>query len=112
VGEYDDALRCQLLAGASALLFPIQWAEPFGLVMIEALASGVPVIAFRRAGTPEVITDGENGFLCESVDDMVAAIGRVGEISRRACRASVEHRFGEPQFIRRVEELVAKALTS
>jgi glycosyltransferase involved in cell wall biosynthesis len=112
VGLYDEATRVQLVAGAAGLLFPIQAEEAFGLVMIEALAGGVPVIAMRMASTPEVVIDGVNGFLCESVDQMVAAIHRVKEISRHECRASVEDRFGEPQFIRRVEAVVAKALTS
>jgi glycosyltransferase involved in cell wall biosynthesis len=110
VGEYDDATRAQLLAGASALLFPIQWREPFGLVMIEALAAGVPVIAMRTASAPEVVTHGENGFLCDSVDEMVAAIHRVKEISRRQCRAGAEHRFGENAFLRQIEEWLLKAV--
>ena len=112
IGEYDDATRARLLAGATALLFPIQWPEPFGLVMIEALAAGVPVIATRTASAPEIVVDGKNGFLCDSVDDMAAAIRRVPEISRQECRADAERRFGEPEFIRRVEELLVQATAS
>jgi glycosyltransferase involved in cell wall biosynthesis len=109
VGEYDDATRIALLAGATALLFPIQWAEPFGLVMIESLAAGVPVIATRVASTPEVITPGQNGFLCDSVEEMAMAIARAGQISRYDCRVSAERRFGAPAFLDRVEKLIAQA---
>ena len=77
-----------LLAGADALLFPIEWDEPFGLVMVEALAAGTPVIGFRRASVPEVIEDGRTGFVVDDVDGMAAAIRRLGEIDRADCRAS------------------------
>jgi glycosyltransferase involved in cell wall biosynthesis len=112
IGPYDEATRTKLLAGATALLFPIQWQEPFGLVMVEALAAGVPVIASRRASTPEVILHGKTGFLCDSVDDMAAAIRRVPELSRSDCRASAADRFSEKPFMSRVEELLAQAATS
>jgi glycosyltransferase involved in cell wall biosynthesis len=107
-GPYDEAARIKLLAGASALLFPIQWMEPFGLVMIEALASGVPVIASRLASAPEVVADGQTGFLCDTVEEMAAAIHRVSEISRHRCRASVEERFSETALLRQLEQLIAR----
>ena len=112
IGPYDETTRIKLLAGATALIFPIQWKEPFGLVMIEALAGGVPVIASRTASTPEVIIHGQNGFLCDSTEDMAAAIHRVKEISRRECRASAEQRFGEDVFMRQVEKLIARAVAT
>jgi glycosyltransferase involved in cell wall biosynthesis len=110
IGPYDDSTRIKLLAGATALVFPIQWKEPFGIVMIEALASGTPVIASRIASTPEVITHGKTGFLCDSVEEMVAAIHRIKEISRSECRASVEERFSEPAFMHQVDELLMRAV--
>jgi len=111
VGPYDEALRVRLVAGATALLFPIQWQEPFGRVMIEALASGVPVIASRMASTPEVITHGQTGFLCDSVEEMAAAIPRIKDISRSRCRAAAEERFGRAAFMRELGQLIVRAVT-
>jgi glycosyltransferase involved in cell wall biosynthesis len=93
VGEADADVKRQLLAGADALLFPIQWDEPFGLVMIEALASGTPVIGFRRASVPEVVDDGLTGFVVEDVESMARAVDRLDGIDRRACRREAERRF-------------------
>ena len=93
VGEADFALKRQLLGGADAVLFPISWDEPFGLVMVEALACGAPVIGLRRASVPEVVEDGVTGFIADDLDGLVAAIGRLGEIDRAACRRSAETRF-------------------
>lgn len=112
VGPYDETARVKLLAGAAALLFPIQWMEPFGLVMIEALASGVPVIASRMASTSEVITHGKTGFLCGSIDEMVTAIHKLKEISREECRTSAEERFSQPVFSRQVEKLLDRVAPS
>lgn len=92
-GEVPDERKRELFAGARAFLFPIQWDEPFGLVMIEAMACGTPVIAMPHGAVPEVVADGVNGFLVEDVDGMVRALGRVGEISPARCRADVEGRF-------------------
>ena len=98
LGPLDDAGKQELLAGATALLFPIRWDEPFGLVMTEALACGTPVIATRRASTPEVIRDGITGWLCDPAepdpDAFVAAIRRVPQLDRHQCRLDVERRFG------------------
>lgn len=99
VGEADYAEKRHLLAAADALLFPIDWNEPFGLVMIEALASGTPVIGLRRASVPEVVEDGVTGFVVDDVDSMVTAIGRLGEIDRRACRESAERRFNVGRMV-------------
>ena len=71
----------ELLGRASALLFPIQWEEPFGLVMIEAMACGTPVLATRRGSVPEVVDEGVTGFVCDDVDGMVEAYGRVQELA-------------------------------
>lgn len=93
VGEADLAAKQELLGGADAVLFPIEWDEPFGLVMIESLACGAPIVAFRRASVPEVVEDGVTGFVVDDVEAMIDAIGRVGEIDRRACRRAAETRF-------------------
>ena len=93
VGEVGEAEKGPFLAGAHALLFPVDWPEPFGLVMIEALACGTPVIAFRRGSIPEVIDDGVTGFIVDSVDEAVAAVDRVGELDRETCRQVFVERF-------------------
>jgi glycosyltransferase involved in cell wall biosynthesis len=93
LGEVDDRDKAALLGDALALLFPIDWPEPFGMVLIEALACGTPVIARRRGSVPEIITDGRTGVLCETEDEMVAGVARVAAIDRTACRAEFEDRF-------------------
>jgi glycosyltransferase involved in cell wall biosynthesis len=99
VGEVDDAQKDSLLGGAAALLMPIEWDEPFGIVMIEALACGTPVIGLSRGSVPEVVEDGVTGFVVDDVDGMVAAIGRIGDIDRRRCRESVERRFDVSRMV-------------
>jgi glycosyltransferase involved in cell wall biosynthesis len=81
------------LGRAEAMLFPIEWPEPFGLVMIEAMACGTPVIAFRRGSVPEVVTEGVTGFVVEDAAGAVVAVERVSTIDRRGCRAAFEERF-------------------
>ena len=98
-------MKRDLLAGADALLFPIEWEEPFGLVMVEALSSGTPVIGFRRASVPEVVEDGRTGFIVDDLDGMVEAIGRIGAIDRGACRASAEARFTVRRMVDDVEAM-------
>ena len=93
LGEVDEAGKDQLLRDAMALLFPSCWPEPFGRVMVEAMACGVPVIGPRYGAVPVVIIDGETGFICDSVDEMVAAVKRLGEIERAACPRHVEANF-------------------
>jgi glycosyltransferase involved in cell wall biosynthesis len=93
IGEIGERDKDAFLGGANALLFPIDWPEPFGLVMIEALACGVPVIAFEGGSVREVIDDGVTGFVVESVDRAVEAVRRIEEIDRRACRERFERRF-------------------
>ncbi|WP_436497955.1 glycosyltransferase family 4 protein [Actinokineospora sp. HUAS TT18] len=93
LGEATANEAMTLLAGAVALLNPIQWPEPFGLVMIEALACGTPVVTLRAGAAPEIVDDGVTGFVCDGHDELVAAVGRVGELDRRACRAVVADYF-------------------
>ena len=92
-GEVPDARKRELFAGARAFLFPIRWDEPFGLVMIEAMACGTPVIATPFGAVPEVVEDGVTGFVVPDADAMLKAIARLDEISPEACRAHVEARF-------------------
>ncbi len=92
-GEVPDERKKELLAGARAALFPIRWQEPFGLVMIEAMSCGTPVIANRRGAVPEVVADGVTGFVTNGDDDIVGAIDRIGEIDPERCRAEAEERF-------------------
>jgi glycosyltransferase involved in cell wall biosynthesis len=110
VGEVGGSTKADLLAGADALLFPIEWDEPFGLVMVEALSSGTPVIGFRRASVPEVVDDGVTGFVVDGIDGMVDAIGRIGELDRRACRAVAEDRFSVTRMVDEVEAMYVAAL--
>jgi glycosyltransferase involved in cell wall biosynthesis len=92
VGEADFAIKNALLSRARALLFPIQWEEPFGLVMIEAMACGTPVLAFRGGAVEEIVRDGVNGWICRDVDDMARRLASPG-IAPARCRAAVEERF-------------------
>jgi glycosyltransferase involved in cell wall biosynthesis len=93
IGEINEAQKQDFLGGALALLFPVDWPEPFGLVMIEALACGTPVIARPCGSVPEVLRHGISGFIESSVDDLVDAVHKVHDISRRTCRDEFERRF-------------------
>lgn len=93
VGEISEAQKPAFLSGAKALLFPINWPEPFGLVMIEAMACGTPVIAFNRGSVPEVIDHGVTGYICEDVQGAVCALQRLDKLSRAEIRAQFERRF-------------------
>lgn len=93
LGEANHDQKNMLMGRAVATLFPITWREPFGLVMIESMASGTPVIAMRLGSTQEVIAHGNTGFLCDSVEECVAAVGKVAELDRAGCREYVYKRF-------------------
>ncbi len=99
VGPVNDEAKRTFLGEAAAMLFPIRWQEPFGIVIPESLACGTPVIATRMASTPEIIEDGKTGFLCDSEDEMVAAVGRLPEIDRAECRAQAERRFSPDAMV-------------
>jgi glycosyltransferase involved in cell wall biosynthesis len=100
IGEIDEAEKTRFLGSARALLFPIDWPEPFGLAMIEAMACGTPVIAFRRGSVPEVVDEGLTGFIVNSVDEAVSAVGQVERLSRRRCREWFEKRFSATRMAR------------
>jgi glycosyltransferase involved in cell wall biosynthesis len=93
LGEIDEDGKQELLGGALALVFPIDWPEPFGMVMVEAMACGTPVIAYRCGSVPEVIDHGVTGFICDDLDQAVAAVARASELSRATCRRVFEQRF-------------------
>jgi glycosyltransferase involved in cell wall biosynthesis len=93
IGPVDDAAKNDLLRGASALLFPIDWPEPFGLVMIEAMACGTPVIAWNRGSVPEVVQHGVTGFIVETEAEAISALSRIDELDRSVIRARFEARF-------------------
>jgi glycosyltransferase involved in cell wall biosynthesis len=93
LGEVPHQDKLRLLRGARGLLNPIRWDEPFGLVMVEALACGTPVLAFPEGAAPEIVEDGKTGFLCRDLDEMAERIGQVDQLERAACRAAVESYF-------------------
>jgi glycosyltransferase involved in cell wall biosynthesis len=100
VGEVGRRRKLELLGSARALINPIRWPEPFGLAMIEALACGTPVLTLKWGAAPEIVDHGTTGFLCDSDADLVAAIGRVGELDRAQCRRAVEARFSADRMVR------------
>jgi glycosyltransferase involved in cell wall biosynthesis len=110
VGELDDAKKQPFLAQATALLFPIDWPEPFGLVMIEALACGTPVIAYRSGSVPEVVDDGVTGFIVENEAEAVEAVSRVGRLDRRKVRQRFEERFSASRMARAYESQYRKLI--
>jgi glycosyltransferase involved in cell wall biosynthesis len=109
-GECDQKQKADLLARAAALLFPIQWPEPFGLVMTEAMACGTPVVAWRNGSVPEVVADGETGFIVESVEEMAAAVDRLDALDPRAMRARVEKRFSAEAMVAGYERVYRQVL--
>ncbi len=100
VGPIDDGAKNALLGGARALLFPIDWPEPFGLVMIEAMACGTPVVAWNRGSVPEIVEDGVTGFVVCSEEEAVAALGRIDGLDRARVRRRFEARFTAERMAR------------
>ncbi len=99
VGEVGHGERVRLLRGARALVNPIRWPEPFGLVMIEALACGTPVLSFREGAAPELVDDGATGYLCDGVVDMALRMAEVANLERHACRKAAESRFSTQRMV-------------
>ena len=110
LGEVSHQRKLELLAGAAALLFPIRWNEPFGMVMIEAMACGTPVLAFPEGAAPEVVDHGRTGFLCADDAEMVQALGRLSELRRSDCRAAVEGYFSTQRMVAEHIELFESLL--
>lgn len=99
LGEVDHQTKVELIANASATLFPITWAEPFGLVMIESMATGTPVIAMNLGSVPEVIDHGVTGFVCQEYAEMAAVVSQAVELDRQACRNHVANCFSVKQMV-------------
>jgi glycosyltransferase involved in cell wall biosynthesis len=100
VGEIGEGEKDEFLGNAYALLFPINWPEPFGLVMIEAMACGTPVIAYRRGSVPEVMEEGATGFIVQGLEDAIEAVHRIPTLSRKRCREVFEERFSASRMAR------------
>ena len=105
VGAVNDVAKNDMLGQSAALLIPLLWEEPFGIVMAEALACGTPVIGLRRGSLPEIVEHGVNGFICESVPEMISAVAQVSLLDRRDCRRTVEQRFGDQVVVDAYERL-------
>jgi glycosyltransferase involved in cell wall biosynthesis len=110
LGELDDNDKHDLLSGADALLFPIDWPEPFGLVMIEAFACGTPVVAFRRGSVPEILEDGVTGFIVDDVAGAVAALDRLHRLDRTRIRNTFLRRFTLNRMVRDYLDLYDRLL--
>jgi glycosyltransferase involved in cell wall biosynthesis len=110
-GPVDDDQKNELLGQAAALLMPVLWEEPFGIVMAEALACGTPVIGLRKGAVPEVVRNGVNGFVCEDAGQMVSAAARWREIDRAACRRSMEEQFSDTVMVTEYLRIYAAMLT-
>jgi glycosyltransferase involved in cell wall biosynthesis len=110
--EVDHDAKIDLLRRGRAFIFPIRWEEPFGLVMIEALAAGMPVVATPRGAATEIVVDGETGFLCDDLNELAKAIGKVQRISPHACRARVTERFSGDAMVTTYEQLFRAVITA
>jgi glycosyltransferase involved in cell wall biosynthesis len=110
IGEIGDDAKSDFLGNARALLFPIDWPEPFGMVMIEAMAAGTPVIAYRCGSVMEVVEHGLTGFIVDSQDEAVAALGMLGQLDRRKIRARFVERFSAERMAHDYVELYQKAV--
>jgi glycosyltransferase involved in cell wall biosynthesis len=110
LGEANHEQKNNLMGRAIATLFPITWREPFGLVMVESMAAGTPVVAIRLGAASEVIADGKTGFICDTIDDCIAAVRRISEIDRLACREHVLSNFSIKQMVEGYESVYREIL--
>lgn len=110
VGVVNPSQRNKLLGGAKAILVPVQWEEPFGLIMIEAMACGTPVIGFNKAAVPEIVKNGENGFIVKDYLGMARAIKKISKINRQECRNHVEKYFSVEKMVDKYEKVYEKAI--
>ena len=113
IGPVNDQQKNEFLGQAKALLFPVEWEEPFGIVLAEAMACGTPVVAFRRGAVPEVLTHGSDGFICDTAEEMVSAVKNVEQLDRANCRAKVEQKFSDDvivsEYVALYRKVIAKA---
>ncbi|UOE48327.1 glycosyltransferase family 4 protein [Mucilaginibacter sp. SMC90] len=105
IGPVNNSQKNQLLRNSKAFLMPVTWDEPFGIVMAEALACGTPVIGFKRGAVPEVVTNGANGFVCNTEADMITAINNISSVNRATCRQVAEQKFSAGVLAQQYEEL-------
>ena len=110
-GGIKQEQKGKFFGDAKALLYPVNWEEPFGLVMIEAMACGTPVIAFGRGSVPEIIKNGVTGFIVRSIREMAAAIKKVDQIDRTACRRHVEKYFSIDKMVGDYEKIYHKIIS-
>lgn len=110
LGEVDHAGKAKLLKGARALLAPLQWREPFGLFLIEAMACGTPVVVFDRGAAREIVEDEKTGFIVKNTEEMVTAVQKINRISRRRCRRRVEKYFSAEKMTDAYEKVYRKIL--
>jgi len=110
VGEADEEEKRRLLAGAYGLIFPIDWPEPFGMVQVEALACGTPVLAMNRGSVPEVLRHGVSALVGNSVDELVALAPELGRLDRRACRAEAQRRFSSTAMAEGYEQVYRRVI--
>ncbi|HWC11525.1 MAG TPA: glycosyltransferase, partial [Acidimicrobiales bacterium] len=107
IGQIDEETKLDLYSRAAATLMPIQWAEPFGLGMVESMACGTPVVALRNGSVPEIVKDGVTGFVADDMEEFLAAIDRVEEIDPAECRRLVEERFSIEAMVSGYEQVYA-----
>lgn len=110
IGPVNDVEKSDLLGRARALLMPVLWEEPFGIVMAEAMACGTPVVGLARGSIPEVVEHEVTGFVCNGTDDMVSAVGALGGISRAKCRERAERQFGASVIVHAYEQVYREML--
>jgi glycosyltransferase involved in cell wall biosynthesis len=110
IGPVNDEQKNNLLGTAAAFLMPIEWNEPFGIVMAEALACGTPIVALKGGSTTEVVIDGNNGFLCDNVTEMITAVQNINNIDRKNCRGDAEKRFSSTVMASAYESLYLKMI--
>jgi len=110
LGELTEKELVELYGSAKAFLYPINWEEPFGLVMVEAMATGTPVVVFDRGSAREIVQDGKTGFIVKGIDGAVEAVKKIGQIKRKDCRALVEEKFTKEVMVDQYEKLYNKII--
>jgi len=112
IGPVNNVQKNELLRNACAMLMPVTWDEPFGIVMAEALACGTPVIGFNRGAVPEVVTNGSTGFICNTTNEMMEAVNNIPSLSRSDCRQVAEEKFSSTVMAKQYEQLYRLASSS